>query len=42
MEVIQLPETLPRLKKRTEPPTKHNNFSEWLSSIEEKIRKEFD
>lgn len=34
--VILLPETLARTKKRVDPKTKHNNFTEWFASIQEK------
>ena len=39
---IELPERFVRVQKRIEPDRKHDNFSEWLASVEDKIRQEFD
>lgn len=38
IHTIELPERFVRVQKRTEPDTKHDNFSEWLASVEDKIR----
>lgn len=41
MNTIQLPERLPRVEKRVDASANHENVSEWLNSIEEKLREPF-